>query len=125
MKDVVQLILCIAVIVVIGIAFVFGGFYVEKFFKNEDVKIDREIYKNSSTYIDGVENTINNLKAQYEMVDNEPDRQAILSQIKNELSGFDLENFKNQKLRTFSEDVLDGRYDDEVIEDLEDSNEKD
>lgn len=122
MEDVVKLIVGIAVAVVLGIALVFGGFYINKYFKNEDVKIDIEIYKNSSSYIDGVENTINNLKAQYEMVDNEPDRQAILSQIKNELSGFDLENFKNQKLRTFSEDVLDGRYDDEI---MEDSNEKD
>jgi len=114
----------IGIIIVVFLAMVVViGFYGGNFFKNEQVKIDHGIYKNSDTFIDGKQQAINNLKSQYEMVDNEADRITILNQMKNELANCDVDKFENEQLKSFANQVLNGSLDNDVIEESEVNNE--
>lgn len=100
------LLILIIGLIAIGYRYVFG---------TAEKKVDREIFKNSSQYIEGYVKDLNAYKQEYDKYIREDDKEgakAVISYIKDDFADFPVNKIKNKNLREFLEGVFDGEYDD-------------
>lgn len=104
----------VAILLIITILLV--GLIVNFFLKKYDSAVDREIFKQSQSYQDGMADDLMDAKKEFDLSKNKDDRIAIINYIKDTFGEYDLKKLRNDKLREFAEDVFDGKYDDGGLE---------
>lgn len=67
--------------------------------------VQREKFKEGTTYVEGKINDLSRYKREYEKA-NESDKQAIAINIKDEFSNFDYNKIENRNLKQFLLDIL-------------------
>lgn len=92
-----SLIVTILLVFLIGYTDVFYTHTVGKAKKNAD----REVYKESQPYNDGMAQELSKLKAEYEKAPDEQSRNAIESVIRHDYADFDETNLQSEGLRTW------------------------
>lgn len=100
------LILLIIVVFVLGI---FGLGYKATIGK-ESVNIDRQIFKNSKSYVEGMGNDLAKYKYELQTEKDPVAKRAIVDLIINKYGDFDAEKLDNPDLKNFLLDAKNGRY---------------
>lgn len=105
-------VITIAIIIVLT-GLEFGTGYISakynQFFGKMEVQIDRDIFKESNTYIEGVADDLAKYKLELAKEKNETVRQAIIETIIDRYADFDSSKLENRDLRNFLEDIREGK----------------
>jgi hypothetical protein len=98
---------------IIGLIFITNGFglFDRYIWKTGNAKIDHDVYKNSSSYIDGKVSMLSQQKRDFEKAESIDNKIIIINYIKEELDNFDLDDIENENLKKFAEDIFNGKYD--------------
>lgn len=106
----------IIVIITIAICLVLGGIGLgfKYIFGVGEANVDREIYKNNASYVDGQIKDLSDYKQEYERAIKSGDEEganAVIGYIKDDFSNFPITKIENKLLKQFLEDVINGKYD--------------
>lgn len=106
-------IIVLLIIILIGGLIGIGYKYV---FGTANANVNREIYKNNASYIDGQIKDLSDYKQEYEKAKKEGDingANAVIGYIKDDFSNFPIDKIENELLKEFLKDVINGYYDEE------------
>lgn len=101
------------VLFLIGIIVLSNGFglFDKWIWARGNAEIDHDVYKNSSSYIDGKVSILSQQKRDFEKAESIDNKIIIINYIKDELDNFDLDDIENENLKKFAEDIFNGKYD--------------
>ena len=88
---------------IIGSFVVFGP-NIYEYFGKQYADADREIFKNTVTYNDGVLDDLAKYNFEYEMAEDDVERAAIADLVRNQFANFDKSKIENDDLKEFLED---------------------
>ena len=84
------------------------------FDKKANAEIDHDVFKSNSSYIDGQVKDLSDYKKQYDRAvknNDEEEANAVIQYIKDDFSNFPTNKIENENLKTFLNNVLNGKYD--------------
>lgn len=95
-----------------GIAFGTGviDLKFKKFFGVQNATIDREIFKESKSYVEGAINDLSNYKLEITTEKDSVAKQAIAQLIQTKFGNLNINDLENEDLKTFLKDVRQGKY---------------
>ena len=104
--------LFIALLFIAALVFInYGSIW---FDKKANAEIDHDVFKSNSSYIDGQVKDLSDYKKQYDRAvknNDEEEANAVIQYIKDDFSNFPTNKIENENLKTFLNNVLNGKYD--------------
>ena len=101
----------VAIVGLVGLTF--GAGKVENIYDKtigkERVSIQREKFKESSSYVEGMINSLSEYKSEYEVAETKEEKEQIKKFIDSKFSNFDINLIENQTLYKFLSDIREGR----------------
>jgi hypothetical protein len=100
-KFIIGFVAVIAIILILGLT---TGYMQAFFNRTIGVEIEsskREIYKENKSHVEGMIKDLANYKMQYELSDDEKEKNAIKSRIINDFANFDIRKIDNEGLREY------------------------
>lgn len=101
----------VAIVGLVGLAFGLGkvGNIYDKTIGKESVSIQREKFKESSSYVDGMINSLSEYKREYDVAETKEEKEQIKKFIDGKFSNFDINLIENKTLYKFLSDIREGR----------------
>lgn len=107
-------IILIILILFATIALSFGlewmGLEWEGFFKAKKANIDREVFENTKSYVEGMIGDLADYQYEFKTAENEVEKKAIGQLIRNKYADFDYDLIDNIDLKLFLQKILRGDY---------------
>lgn len=103
---------CLAVVAIIGGLFLGlkAGNVIKGTIGKESVSIDREIFKENKSYVEGMVNDLADYKREFERASDEEEKKQIANYIDSHFANFDATLIENNTLYKFLMDIRNGNY---------------
>lgn len=113
MKKVLSVLLVIVILILmfaLSFGLELGGLHIRGFFAKEKANIQRDVFKNNKSYVEGMVKDLAKSKKEFSLAKDDLEKKAIVNYVLDVFANFDEENIENVSLKRFLINIREGNY---------------